>query len=214
MTRDELLHFDPSTATKGQIIAAQAELVSRRFLPGPLGGDGEWGDGSKRALAGLRAAVSGSVVDVALSQVGAQESPDHNNDGPVVDLYLDQCGLKGKRAPWCACFVSWCLHRWSENTATTPRFTVPNTAAAWGFESYAGKTGAKLFRPRSDGTTLKPGDILMYTFSHVGILVSQSNGVLHVAEGNTNGDGSRDGYEVLQHPRYLSSVRSVLRLPF
>ncbi len=195
-------------------IAAQAELVSLRFLPPALGGDGEWGEGSTRAFAGLTAATSGDAVAIAVSQIGAKELPDHNNDGPIVNLYLGQCGLAGDNAAWCACFVSWVLARWAQNTARKPEFAIPSTPAAWGFEQFDGKDGAKVFHPQRDKTLLKRGDIVMYTFSHVGILLEQAGDVLHVIEGNTNSDGSRDGYEVIQHPRYLSNVRSVLRLPW
>ena len=54
----------------------------------------------------------------------------------------------------------------------------------------------------------------MYTFSHVGILYAAAGPTLYVIEGNTNADGSRDGYEVIKHVRQMSQVRSVLRLPW
>ncbi len=216
MTRADLLVFQPTLAPSDANKLAQANLVQMHFLPPELGGDGDFGFGSKMALAGLRAACSGDVLDVAQSQIGAQELADHGNDGPIVNLYLSQCGLRGRRLPWCATKVSWDLARWNENTAKPLPFAPPNTAGAWSFEEYDGSHGMRCIRRANlKLSDLRRGDIVMYTFSHVGWVLSVSpNGTIYTVEGNTNEDGSRDGYECIKHVRHFGQVRSILRLPF
>ncbi len=206
--------FDPATAAPADLRQAQQVLADLKFYGDTV--DDDFGGESRRALAGYRAACTGDVVDVLLSQVGAQEAADHNNDGPTVDLYLDSCGLRGSRLPWCAAFQTWGIHRWAEHTANPPKFKLPTTAGAFAFETIAESIpGAQIFHPGQDQFTLKRGDILIYKFSHIGMLVEVGpDGVLHVVEGNTNSDGSRDGYEVIVHPRYLSAVKFVVRLPW
>ena len=208
-----ILTFNPAIASTDDIMGVQSFLATKEFYPRELGLDGEFGEGSTRALKGYKAACTGDVVAVATSQIGAQETPIGSNSGPIVNLYMDATGDRGNREPWCADFVSWCFQRWAANTSKPPGFEMPRTASAFGMEDYgASVKGAKVLQ--SHALAPQPGDIVVYKFSHVGILQSVGNdGTLHVVEGNTNADGSREGYEVYLHPRYLSSVRSLVRLP-
>ena len=50
-----------------------------------------------------------SLRTIYSSYVGVRELT-HHNDGPEVERFLAHVGLK-KGAPWCAAFVSYCLHK-------------------------------------------------------------------------------------------------------
>ena len=61
---------------------------------------------------------------------------------------------------------------------------------------------------------IKAGDIVVFTFSHIGIAVKDvdSSGYVVTIEGNTNGAGSREGGSVLEKKRHVSIFRSRLRI--
>jgi uncharacterized protein YijF (DUF1287 family) len=69
---------------------------------------------------------------------------------------------------------------------------------------------AKLKKPI---TNVRRGDIVIYTFSHIGIAVGEpdEDGMVYVVEGNTNNAGSREGDGVYRKHRHLSKIRSVIR---
>ena len=61
---------------------------------------------------------------------------------------------------------------------------------------------------------IKAGDIVVFTFSHIGIAVKDvdSSGYVVTIEGNTNGAGSREGGSVLEKKRHVSKIRSRIRI--
>jgi cell wall-associated NlpC family hydrolase len=56
------------------------------------------------------------------------------------------------------------------------------------------------------------GDIVMYTFSHVGIVISDNGKTIQTVEGNTNGEGSREGDGVYFKTRNKSLVKRFVRI--
>ena len=58
------------------------------------------------------------------------------------------------------------------------------------------------------------GDIVVFTFSHIGLAVkdADSSGYVVTIEGNTNGAGSREGGSVLEKKRHVSKIRSRIRI--
>ena len=69
-----------------------------------------------------------------------------------------------------------------------------------------------------EGSDFRCGDIVILTFSHIGIAASGVNegGHFDTIEGNTNDDGSREGYKVCHktgpHGRRPSQIRCRIRL--
>ena len=59
----------------------------------------------------------------------------------------------------------------------------------------------------------KSGDIVVFTFSHIGIAVSSpdDDGNIATVEGNTDSAGSREGGGVYLKSRHLSKIRSRIR---
>ena len=210
-----LLTFDPAKAPPADLRAAQTPLADLHFYPREKI-DGENGPMTRRALAGYAAATTGDLADVAASQIGATEDPAGSNSGAVVRMYQAAATDEGGTGwAWCAAFVCWCIARWFASSPRAPRgIKLPTTASAFEFEDWGRKVGAKILRPGVKGFSVQRGDIVIYTFSHIGIAGAQDgSGTLHVIEGNTNDDGGREGFKVINHPRYVAKVKCIVRLP-
>ncbi len=208
----DLSNFNPLAASPDTIKAVQSFLAERVFYPRVLGIDANFGDGSKRALAAYQAAWTErrDLIDFAVTQIGVTEVPQGSNNGPFVNMYQDDNGGDHGES-WCADFVCWCLRRLVHENSPTPNIIPPRTRLAWGFADWARTVpGAKVLTGK---VVPQRNDIVEYTFSHVGIVKDFTNGILHAVEGNTNADGSREGYEVILHPRYLSNVKALIRVP-
>jgi hypothetical protein len=158
------------------------------------------------------------LVKIAQSQVGIRESG--SNSGLDIRKYQAATGLKPDNWPWCAAFICWSVKEWLADPLVeewlglkvmTPEQWRPKTARAYGFLPWAKdrpKT-TSILRPEDRA---EPGDIVFYTFSHVGLVVSAKDGVLHTIEGNTNGEGSREGDGVYAKTRSVKIVRGYVRI--
>jgi hypothetical protein len=159
------------------------------------------------------------IADIATSQVGQKEATGRN-DGSVVRKYQGTTNLEPGGWPWCAAFVCWVIREWLKDEKAqkwlnlkhrTPEDWRPKTARAWGFDDWAAKRPATTeIIDRSEKA--KPGDIVMFTFSHVGIVVSDNGKSIQTVEGNTNGAGSRDGDGVYFKTRSRSLVKAYVRI--
>jgi hypothetical protein len=60
---------------------------------------------------------------------------------------------------------------------------------------------------------IKAGDVVIFTFSHIGIALGSPDkkGNVPTVEGNTNGAGSREGDGVYRKVRHVSKIRSRIR---
>jgi hypothetical protein len=158
------------------------------------------------------------LAKIAQSQVGVRESG--SNSGDDIRKYQQTTSLEPDRWPWCAAFVDWCIKEWLKDDeviawlglkARTPEQWRPKTALAYGFLSWA--TG----RPNttavlSPNRQAQEGDIVVYTFSHVGIVVADNGESIKTIEGNTNGEGSRDGDGVYAKTRNKTLVKRYVRI--
>ena len=158
------------------------------------------------------------LAKIAESQVGVRESG--TNSGEVVKKYQDATNLEIKGFAWCAAFVDWCVAEWLKDAEAvkwlglkvrTPEAWRPKTALAYGFLNWA-KDRPNTTEVIDRSEQAKPGDIVMYTFSHVGIVVSDNGKSIQTIEGNTNGEGSREGDGVYFKTRSRSLVRSYVRI--
>ena len=158
-------------------------------------------------------AFANALVRIAEGEVGVMEAS-RNNTGADLQKYKEATWLAPGAWAWCAAFVCWC---YKEALAQNPVQGVrrPQTAAAWGFEKWADKqSGVTLFKP---ATSIKKGDIVMFTFSHIGIAIAdEQGGSVQTVEGNTNVKGERDGGGrtrdgVYRKTRAKSLIRSVAR---
>jgi len=152
-----------------------------------------------------------------------------NNRGPDIVRYQQATWLPPGAWPWCAAFVAWVVREAIERGGPV-RFKRPRTAGAWDMENWAtdrhqttgryqsrsgaAAAGVRLIKP-ARAADAKAGDIVVFTYSHVGIVVADglTNGRLVTVEGNTGGEGAnRDGDGVYKKTASPSSVRSLIRM--
>ena len=162
-----------------------------------------------------------ALARIAEAEIGVREIGG-NNCGPRIREYQKATWLAPDAWPWCAAFVDWCILQWVESPSvratldkTIGQVAVwrPRTAGAWDLVNWAKEH--KLLVAGEDAVARR-GDIVVYDFSHVGIVSEDSQrGELSVIEGNTNGRGERDsesGDGVWKKERDRSLVKKFIRL--
>jgi hypothetical protein len=155
------------------------------------------------------------IVRIAKSQVGVREVG-NTNCGEIVNQYKAATWLNPKKGwPWCAAFVCWVIREAlaSSGTKQTKTFKRPRTAGAWDFENWSIAQDSTTWLRRKPAGDIVPGDIVIFTFSHIGIAVSSPDkmGNISTVEGNTDSAGSREGGGVYLKTRNLSKIRSRIR---
>jgi hypothetical protein len=162
------------------------------------------------------------LADIALSQVGVKEVGG-NNRGKKIREYQSATNLSPAVWPWCAAFVDWCVAEWikdKENTkwldlkVSTPSQWRPRTASAFGLMGWARKhPNTTSILP--DTSLPQKGDIVVFDFSHTGIVVAGNKQSIQCVEGNTNGKGDREsesGDGVWLKRRNISLARCFIRI--
>ncbi len=153
------------------------------------------------------------VVDYAIQhlnqnprEIGGQ------NIGPWVRLYMK--GYEGKSWPWCAGFVSFILTQSCESLNKS----LP-IKASFSCDLLASNAKLKgIFKKGSeihDKTKITPGSIFLRRrtsndWTHTGIVIKAEKAVFHTIEGNTNDEGSREGYEVCRRIRSYTNRDFIL----
>lgn len=159
--------------------------------------------------------LSESLIQIAIGELGTEEV-DGTNCGPRVNEYKAATNLPPKEAwPWCAAFVCWCVRGAMRltNTIETKGFKRPTTAGAWDFENWSKRQDATTQTKREPSSDIQAGDIVIFRFSHIGIAISSPNkqGFIETVEGNTDGQGSREGGAVLKKVRHISKLKTRIR---
>ena len=139
--------------------------------------------------------------------VGKEEVPRGSNWGEHVKKYLNSVGINFP-ASWCMAFVFWCA-REAAHANDKPAALV--------------NTGGVLAQWNQCNPHLKvlrnpaPGDIFIMDFGkglgHTGFVEKVEGDILHTIEGNTNDEGSREGYEVCRRLRKTSAIKGYIRIP-
>ena len=155
------------------------------------------------------------IVEIALKEVGVKESGTSNR-GPRVDQYQRATWLEEKDwGAWCASFVCWVVREAMKATGIkeTAGFKRPQTAGAWDFERWSLAQDASTATRKPPGKDIQRGDLLVFTFSHIGIAQGppDAKGNVITVEGNSNSKGSRTGGMVCEGLRHVSQVRSRIR---
>lgn len=150
--------------------------------------------------------LTNTALKIAQSQIGKQEIPKGSNAGTDVEKYLKSVGL-GKGYSWCMAFVYWCFLEASiqEGNPNLLKKT-GGVLAQWN------ATDAK-YRKKEP----QEGDIFIMDFGkglgHTGIVVKVlPNNKVQTIEGNTNTDGSREGYKVCLRTRQTDTIKGFIRI--
>lgn len=151
------------------------------------------------------------LISIALAEVGTREIG-KNNYGPGPKKYLAACGLPEGYA-YCACFVKW-VHL---------QAGIKTKGTAW---SPSWSVGPEVYYKRNQSTQsvaelVEAGDVftLYYTHlkrvGHVGLINiandPRADDWYYTIEGNTNGEGSREGDGVHKRRRLKRSIYSLAR---
>jgi len=142
-------------------------------------------------------------LDIAKSQIGKSELPKNSNWGPDVKKYLASVGITFP-ASWCMAFVYWCV---DQHYPKNPLTKTGGVLAQWNSLPKSMKVKVPL-----------PGDIFIMDFGtghgHTGFVTAVNGDRIETIEGNSNDDGSREGYEVCVKPggRLISSIKGFIRL--
>ncbi|WLQ13318.1 peptidoglycan-binding protein [Hahella aquimaris] len=119
------------------------------------------------------------------------------NRGPWVRLYMN--GKEGYNWPWCAGFVTFILRQ----ACDTLRISMP-IKGSFSCDSLAAQAQAKgLFVSEAKRSFSNLSDVAIFLnrrtstdWIHTGFVTRFSDGTFDTIEGNTNDEGSREGYEV------------------
>ncbi|MBL0372411.1 CHAP domain-containing protein [Rhizobium sp. KVB221] len=151
--------------------------------------------------------LASAALDIAANQIGVLEQPRGSNRGPMVDEYMNAVdgGLRGQ--PWCMAFVYWCFRQAAQQNGLPLR--VPKTASVWRSWEMAQAAGQGEIltarEARADPDRVRPGMVFYIDTGgrngHTGFVRDIIDGKLVTIEGNTNNDGSREGYGVFQRSR-------------
>lgn len=156
-----------------------------------------------------------TIVRIAQAEVGVEEV-NGTNCGVRVNEYKAATWLPADKPwPWCAAFVCWVV--WAAiktcGVRETKGFKRPRTAGAWNFENWSRAQDDTTWTKKPAGNDILPGDIVIFTFSHIGIAdtAPDSQGYIRTVEGNTDTSGSREGGGVYVKTRHISKIRSRIR---
>lgn len=134
--------------------------------------------------------------------VGVSEDKPYRNRGKWVDVYTRFLGLLG--VPWCACFVAFKIHQAAKDLKRPCRWPkAPWAAGCDAIYRWAKKNDLLLSQP-------VPGCVFLVgtekDFTHTGFVSEVIINRVITIEGNTNNDGSREGYEVCQRVRQIREL--------
>ncbi len=145
----------------------------------------------------------GTVTDalrLARGELGVVESPKGSNRQKYGEWY------EWNGVAWCAIWVSWVL--WHSGTPINIT-TTKGFASVWLGEVWAKKHGKwKTSNPQ-------PGDIVIYKFSHTGIVESvRPDGKVVALEGNTDVAGGGSGGRVMRQVRATSLIKGYITVDY
>lgn len=160
--------------------------------------------------------ITKEIVRIAKAEVGIEEL-NGTNCGIRVDEYKAATWLDSTKGwPWCAAFVCWVVREAfvaAGASIKTKGFGRPRTAGAWDMENWSLDQDSTTWTKKPHMGDIQPGDIVVFTFSHIGFAISEpdDNGYIRTVEGNTDSKGSREGGGVFSKIRHTSKVRSRIR---
>lgn len=149
--------------------------------------------------------LADETIKIATTQLGVQEVPKGSNAGPQVEQYLKSVGLS-KGYAWCMAFVFWCVSEASRKKGiVNPLKKTAGVSNQWNLSVLLHQT------------VPQAGDVFIMEFGHgeghTGLVEKVlPNNMIQTIEGNTNTDGSREGYEVCRRTRTISSCKGFLRI--
>jgi hypothetical protein len=140
-------------------------------------------------------------------EVGRQQG--RENCGPWVRLYMD--GNEGKDWPWCAGFACFVLKQACDSLGVAMPVPKSFSSGDLAASAKAGKRFVKGTGTASDRQNIAPGYLFLLRggttgWRHIGIITNPKAGLSDTIEGNTNDEGSPEGYEVCMRTREYGPI--------
>lgn len=148
-----------------------------------------------------------TLLSIARSQIGFAEDPKGSNWGRHVKKYLAAIGINFPAA-WCMAFVYWCVDEaCKEQKLQNPLRRTGGVMEQWNHTLLSKRTihpaaGTIFIMDHGKG------------LGHTGIVEKVEGVWIYTIEGNTNDEGSREGYEVARRRRPLTSIKGYIQLSF
>lgn len=140
------------------------------------------------------------------------EEGKHQNTGYIINWFLKRVSLD-PGYPWCMAFVSHCGYEGMLDDVTQKsHWPLPLTASCYQMGDWVKRKHSDIIVPH---TEVARGQIfLLYypeldggRFGHTGFVLDRlENGEYRTIEGNTNTDGSRDGWQVCYKERSFKTA--------
>jgi hypothetical protein len=194
-----LLQVQSLQKARGLPVTGVIDLATHEVLVEPL----------VRAIAPLpKAGMTLSQLTLAYALQHIAQHPREaggDNRGPWVRAYL---GWDGLAARWCAGFTCYALEQAAFTLGVKP--PIASSASCDVLALAAQATGRFVkgagLTPADRPTVVKPGSFFLVRAAprdwiHVGIVVEARGDAFRTAEGNTNDEGSENGYEAVQRVR-------------
>lgn len=159
------------------------------------------------------------LAEIARPYIGARETGDNGmgTDARMREIFEADNLAPGGRTDgyaWCCSFVSMCVQKLITESAFYGHVVPPRTASVSNFRTdWAPNQHCLIFPPNDAANGPHKGDIVVFTFSHIGIVETVGTNQVRTIEGNTNEAGSREGTAVQQKTRANGIIRCFIRLP-
>ncbi len=133
------------------------------------------------------------------------------NKGPWVRYFMD--GHQGNFWPWCAGFNTFIVKQASKLAGITT--SLPRTYSCDVIGMWAKNRKQLVSGVSGDLTRIRPGHLFLVRrtrndWTHTGIVIEMTPEYCVTIEGNTNDEGSREGYEVCRRIRSFRSLDFVI----
>ncbi|THU36908.1 CHAP domain-containing protein [Niastella caeni] len=155
---------------------------------------------------------SAKALEIAISQLGVREKGS-SNSGVEVDQYLKSVGLN-PGYPWCMAFVYWCYQQAAKSTGVS-NFLIRTGGVLHQWNEQQPKRKIVLDKVLKNPAIIQPGAVFIMDYGkgtgHTGLVERIQGGLVETIEGNTNDEGSREGYEVCRRTRKLASIKGFIQ---
>ncbi|MCI8969982.1 MAG: CHAP domain-containing protein [Oscillibacter sp.] len=141
------------------------------------------------------------VLSIARGELNVKESPAGSNRVKYNDWFYGR-EVSGVAYPWCMAFVQWVFDQAGEGL---PCKTASCSALLNWYEAH---------RPAQVVKAARPGDIVLYSFGHTGVVEAAGDGTVTAIEGNTSpgtAGSQANGGMVCRRTRKTALVTAYLR---
>lgn len=145
------------------------------------------------------------IVAYANQHLAAAPREFNQNEGTWVRAYMD--GNEGREWAWCMGFAQTIVDQATFSIGDRLTNLMPTTYSCDVLGNYGLTKGKLIENAALTPATISPGDFFLNVkvpksdWTHVGIITAVNGDWIETVEGNTNDEGSREGYEVCARKR-------------